>query len=43
MAGVLDELSRVRTNGNGYFQQGWDHLLLLRDLKTLLVEGRIGK
>jgi hypothetical protein len=41
MAGVLDEIFRVRTNGNGYFQQGWDHLLLLRDLKTLSVEGRI--
>lgn len=41
MAGILDEIFRVRTNGNGYIEQEWDHILLKRDLARLLAEGRV--
>jgi|HubBroStandDraft_4_1064222.scaffolds.fasta_scaffold88635_4 hypothetical protein len=41
MAGPLEEIFLVRTNGNGYFQQVWDHTLFQREIKALLAEGRI--
>jgi hypothetical protein len=41
VAGILDEIFRLRTNGNGYVQQEWDHILLKRDLARLLAEKSI--
>ena len=41
MGGILDEILQVRTNGNGDFQQAWDHVLFKREIETLLAEGRI--
>jgi hypothetical protein len=41
MAGTLDEIFRVRTNGNGYVQQEWEHILLQRELSQLVAEGRV--
>jgi hypothetical protein len=41
MSGVLDEVFRTRTNGNGYIEQEWDHIMLKRDLAQLLAEGGV--
>jgi hypothetical protein len=41
MAGTLDEIFRVRTNGNGYVRQEWEHILLMRELSQLVAEGRV--
>ena len=41
MAGTLDEISRVRTNGNGYIEQEWDNILLQREISQLVAEGRV--
>lgn len=41
MSGVLNEIFRMRTNGYGYIEQEWDHILLKRDLARLLAEGSI--
>ena len=41
MAGVLEELFDVRTNGNGYILSEWDDVLLKRDLQRLMAERRV--
>jgi hypothetical protein len=41
VAGVLEELFGLRTNGNGYIQTEWDDVLLKRDLQRLMAEGRV--
>jgi hypothetical protein len=38
MAGILDEIFAIRTNGNAYIEQGMDRTLLKRDLARLLAE-----
>jgi hypothetical protein len=41
MAGVLEELFNMRTNGNGYVLSEWDDILIKRDLERLVAEGRV--
>jgi hypothetical protein len=41
MAGALEEIFNVRTNGNGYIGQEWDDVLLKRDIAQLVVDGRV--
>ena len=40
MNGPLDELFRVRTNGNGYVDQEWNDVLL-NEILELLNQGRV--
>jgi hypothetical protein len=32
MAETLDEIFRIRTDGNGYIQQEWNDILLKREI-----------
>src|SRR2546430_16053957 len=41
VAGVLEDLFDVRTNGNGYVLSEWDLVLLKRDLERLMAEGKV--
>jgi len=41
VAGVLEDLFSVRTNGNGYILSEWDLVLLKRDLERLMAEGHV--
>jgi hypothetical protein len=41
MAGILEDVFNVRTNGNGFVRSWWDNILLLRDLEQLISEGRV--
>ena len=41
MGGDLEEIFRLRTNGNGYVQQEWDDILLKREILQLIGEGRV--
>jgi hypothetical protein len=41
MPGVLEEIFNVRTNGNGYVETKWNDILLKKDLRRLIAEGRI--
>lgn len=39
--GILEDVFKVRTNGNGFVRSWWDDILLLRDLEQLISEGRV--
>jgi hypothetical protein len=41
MAGVLEDLFNVRTNGNGLIRSEWDDVLLKRDLERLVAGGQV--
>jgi hypothetical protein len=41
MAGVLEDVVNVRTNGNGTLRSEWDDILLWRDLERLIAAGMV--
>jgi hypothetical protein len=41
MAGILEDLFNVRTNGNGFITSEWDDVLINRDLERLVTAGQV--
>lgn len=41
MAGFLEDVVNVRTNGNGTLLSEWDDILLWRDLERLIADGMV--
>lgn len=41
MAGFLEDVVNVRTNGNGTLRSEWEDILLRRDLERLIADGMV--